>query len=263
MMRAMLVLWALCGATVQGLGVGVLAAQEPAWTWSGKLGAGDVLDVTNISGYIHVVRSSNGTATARAEKTGNRSDFDRVQIRVEHQGHTFRICAVYDAPDGEGCRNRTRNSRDDIRVGVNFDVGVPDGVELEVASVTGDLDVRDVHSDVTARTVSGDVEVSTSRVAKASTVSGSLDVEMRGTDWHDLSFSTVSGDITLGLPDGIGADVDFASVSGDLDSDFDISTSGRRRQWIGSHVRGVIGGGGRALKLNTVSGDVRIRRLAG
>jgi DUF4097 and DUF4098 domain-containing protein YvlB len=126
--------------------------------------------------------------------------------------------------------------------------------------VTGDIVARDVESDVTARTVTGEVEVSTTGVARASTVSGSIDVEMDSRDWDDLSFNAVSGAITLRMPADLDADVEFESLSGDFDSDFDLRSDRSRRRFIGSHVEGTIGSGGPSLSLHTVSGDVRILR---
>jgi Toastrack DUF4097 len=260
MMRVNLTGAGLWGTLALALAAGGLSAQDDTWTWSERVGSGDVLEVKNITGDIHVVRGSGTTLDVRAEKTGRRSDFDRIAVHVERDSHGFTICAVYDPRDDDSCDSRHNRGDRDIRAGVDFEVSLPSGVELIATSVTGDVEVRDVDSDVTARTVSGDVDVSTSGIASASTVSGSVDVQLAGTDWDDLEFNTVSGDITLTLPDGIGADVDFASLSGDLESDFDISSSARRHHIIGSRVRGVIGGGGKSLELHTVSGDVRIRR---
>ena len=54
-----------------------------------------------------------------------------------------------------------------------------------------------------ATTVSGSVIVSTTEVARGSTVTGTVDVEMGSDDWRELEFSTVSGDIIIRLPDGL------------------------------------------------------------
>ena len=116
---------------------------------------------------------------------------------------------------------------------------------------------------VRASSVDGDVFVSTTGTAWGNTVSGSIDIEMGSTDWQDLELRTVSGDITLWLPDAVDTDVDFESLSGDIESDFNITTTRRRsRRWIGSSVEGYIGRQGeRSLSFNTVSGDVRLRRM--
>jgi len=247
------------------------AQQENPFRWTGSLGSGKVLEVKGISGSIRAERASGGTAEVVAEKTGRDSDFDQVEIRVEQASDGVTVCAVYrpDRYDTDGC-DLNHADRDDrrwrgdgeIRVHVDFVVKVPDGVELIASQVSGDVEARDLRSNVTANSVSGDVFVSTTGVAEAHTVSGSLDIEMGSLDWKHLDFKTVSGDITLRLPAGLATDVDFESLSGDLDTDFDLKLQGRRsRRWVGAHVQGTIGdGGGRSLTLNTVSGDVRLRR---
>jgi hypothetical protein len=80
----------------------------------------------------------------------------------------------------------------------------------------------------------------------------------------DLEFRTVSGDITLWLPADFSANVEFSSLSGDFDTDFDMDIQNEReRRWVGSKVEGTIGGGGRDLSFNTVSGDVSLLRARG
>ena len=74
-------------------------------------------------------------------------------------------------------------------------------------TVTGDIEAEDLRSDVDANTVTGDITVSTSGIVRA---------------------NTVSGDITLWLPANVDVDVDFESLSGDIDSDFDITHTGRQ-----------------------------------
>lgn len=262
-MRTKWIGWSVCGATVLAFAAGGASAQEDTWSWSAQMGSGDQLTVRNITGNIHVVRASGGAADVRAQKTGTRQDFDRVAVHVERESDGYTICAVYDPRDDETCESRRNRDHDNIDASVDFEVSLPDGVGLSVTSVTGDVEVAGVRSRVDVKTVSGDVEVSTSETASASTVSGDVDVSMGNGDWDDLSFHSVSGDVTIALPDGIGTEVDFASLSGDLDSDFDITTRGRGHRWIGSHVQGVIGGGGRNLDVNTVSGDLRLRRTGG
>lgn len=227
--------------------------------------AGDVLEIENITGDIRIVHTGGSSAEVIAEKRGRESDFDRVQIRVEQNRDGFTLCAVYDGRDREGCGSRgdRDDDRDDdrnVRVSVHFEVRLPAGVEVVGSTVTGDVVVEGVESAVTARTVTGDVEVSTTGLAWASTVTGSIDVEMGSAQWEDLSFKTVTGDITLRLPSGIDADVEFESLTGDIDSDFDMRVDRERRRFLGAHVRGTIGSGGRSLSLKTVSGDVRLLR---
>ena len=152
-------------------------------------------------------------------------------------------------------------SIDDVDVDVDFEVRVPSGVLFTGRTVSGNVEVEDLDSFVLARTVSGDIYVSTSDLADAVTVSGSIDVAMGRADWRgDLEFHTVSGDITISFPESLNTEIEFETLSGDMDSDFPITMTSRRNQLIGGRISGTIGEGGRSLSLKTVSGDVRLRR---
>jgi len=191
-----------------------------------------------------------------------------VEIRVVEERDGYTVCAVYHASarSGNDCDNHNdggdRGRRRSIDVDVNYVVRVPAGVELVGTMVSGDIRAEGLRSQVRANTVNGDIYVSTSEKAWGNTVSGSIEIAMGSMDWKDLDFKTVSGDVTLWLPAGIDTDVDFASLSGDIDSDFDITMTGRKsRSWIGANIEGYIGTKGeRSLSFNTISGDVRLRR---
>jgi len=247
-----------------GAGIG---AQEP-FEWNGRLARGGTLEVKGISGSIRAEPTSGSSAVVVAEKTGRRGDFDQVEIRVVKHGDDVTICAVHgDADGGDDCSGRGSTRRGlfrrdrSIHVSVDFVVKLPAGTPLKAELISGDVDVRGVESDVTAATVSGDITISTSGLARAHAVSGSLDVAMGATEWDELDFNTVSGDITLRLPEATAADLEFQSVSGDLTSDFDLRLTGRiGRRWPGQPLRAKLGEGGRAITLRTVSGDVRLLR---
>ncbi len=242
-------------------------AQEEPFRWTGALAPGRVLEVTGIMGSIAAEPATGDEAEVVATKSGRSSDFTEVEIRVVEESDGVTICAVYHPEDfaGDDCDLDDRRGDFDhdhsARVDVDFVVRVPEGVELIATVVTGDVEAHGLRSDVTARSVSGDVAVSTSGVVDAGTVSGSLDVAMGSLDWSRLRFNTVSGDITVRLPEGLGAEVDFQSLSGELDTDFDLRVDRRRDgRWVGSRVEGTIGAGGRELAFHTVSGDVRLLR---
>jgi hypothetical protein len=258
---AMAAVAALCGAGA--------ASQENPFRWSGKMDAGQTLEVKGISGDIRTELASGSTAEVVAEKRGRSSDFDRVEVRMVKESDGITICAVYrpdENPDGcdmRGGDHRGRDRDDNIRVSVDYVVKLPAGVDFVGNTVSGDVDVKDVRSDVKASSVSGNVSVSTTGKGWGSTVSGDIDVEMGSLDWKDMDFKTVSGDITLRLPAAFAAKVDFESLSGDIDSDFDLKVTGRQaHRWVGAHVQATIGDGGdRSLTLKTVSGDVRLIKM--
>jgi hypothetical protein len=209
-----------------------------------------------------------------ARKRGTESDFPEVAIEMAQAGDRIVICAVYGSwnhgqdqchPDHEGRNsgdgNRHRNVSMDVEV--DYEVRLPAGVEFEGMVVSGDIDAEGLRSDVSVNTVEGRISVVTTGRAWANTVSGDIEIEMGDFGGGDLDFHTVSGDITLWLPSDFSADVEFSSLSGDFDTDFDMTVRSQKHRWVGSQVQGTIGGGGRELSINTVSGDVALRRSRG
>lgn len=268
------------GSRFMGLALGIslallahtapLQAQGDSFEWSGAMTRGQTLEVKGIVGAIRAVPASGNQARVVAVKRGDEDDFDEVAVEMVEVGNQIIICAVYgswnhgrnhcdpDARDRDADRERHRNVN--IDVDVDYEVQVPAGVKFEGAMVSGDITARGMASDVDVNTVDGDIFVSTSGRAWANTVSGDMEIEMGTTGNEDMDFHTVSGNITLWLPSSFAADVDFNSLSGDFDSDFDIAITRQRSRFIGNQVEGTIGGGGIDLSVNTVSGDLRIRR---
>jgi DUF4097 and DUF4098 domain-containing protein YvlB len=142
-------------------------------------------------------------------------------------------------------------------VQVRFSVMLPDGVRFDGRTVNGDIEAFDLESDVSLVTVNGDVDVSTSGFAQATTVNGSIDATMGAmVRSGGASFTTVNGNITLDLPDDVDADIDASWLNGGLDSDLPIQLNGGLRR---NRARGALGRGGAELILKTVNGSIRIR----
>lgn len=239
-------------------------AQEETFSWSDRMASGATLEVRGISGDVRATLAEGSTAEVVARKRGDRSDFDRVEILVLEEGGEVVVCAVYGAPrsrdscDHDGDRDRWDD--DDLDVRVDFEVRVPTGVDFHGATVAGDVMAEGLRSDVTGRTVSGNVHLVTSESAWGATVSGDLDLEMGRLDPDRMRFKTVSGDITLRIPEGLDLDVEFESLSGDFRSDLDGRFQREDGRWVGNEVRGFIGSGGPRLSLQTVSGNARLVR---
>jgi hypothetical protein len=261
--KGMIRLTTLAIAAALGLAAGAEAAKD--FEWKGKIAGDGVLEIEAISGEIRASLADGEQVEVVAIKHGRRGDFDDVDIEVEQRGSRVTICARY-GDRRSGCDKgwdgrHHHHGNQNIGVDIEFEVRLPAGVELEANMVSGDIEARGLRSRVTARSVSGGIDIETSEWADAGTVSGDIRATMDRGDWKgDLDFESVSGDIILTLPEGFGADVEFESLSGDLDSDFEIERRSRRNRFVGAHIRGTIGGGGRSLSLKTVSGDAELRR---
>jgi len=144
-------------------------------------------------------------------------------------------------------------------VQVDFTVHVPAGVRFAGHTVNGDVNADGIGADVKAATVNGSVDIRTSGFAEASTVNGNITCRLGRSSFENaVEFETVNGSITIEMPDGLNADFRASTVNGSIDSDFPILVTGKvsRRS-----LRGSIGDGGPELRLSTVNGSIRLRKI--
>ncbi len=227
--------------------------------WRGTVAQGDRIEIENIAGNVRASFTAGDEVVVHAIKTGRDSDPASVTIEVVHHADGVTICAVY--PDVAGMRpndcqpgfggNMTNRGND---VTVEFELMVPAGVEF-VARVTGGaVEAEGLHSDVFVITVGGDITVSTTGIAAATSVSGSIDVVIGEADPdRNLAFRTTHGDVTVQVPSNTNAAVIASTSSGSVESSFDLEGTRTRKY-------GTLGSGGPNLWLSTLNGNVNLRR---
>ena len=246
---------------------GVIAAPASAqdtWNWRKAIPAGRSIEIQGVNGDVLATAASGSEVEVIARKSADRSDPDDVKIEVvEHEGGVT-ICAVYPTPRNgraneclPGARGRSNSENNDVDV--DFEVRVPRGVLFTGKTVNGRVRATGMTADVVANTVNGSVNVSTTGLAEARTVNGSITVRMGRTNWTDhLEFVTVNGGITIEMPGDLSADVHATTVNGSLSSDWPMTIRGK---WGPRRMNGKIGNGGRELTLDTVNGDIELRKL--
>ena len=239
--------------------------QQNEFRWHEPLAAGRVIEIKGINGNVEASPAAGGEVEVVAIKRSRRSNPDEVRIEVVRHGEGVTICAIYPTAEGrepntcspgDGGRSNVQNND----VSVNFMVRVPAGVRFTGKTVNGRVEAEGLSADVEARTVNGGVNVSTTGLARASTVNGSIRVVMGNANWTDeLAFKTVNGGIDLSVPAGLNAQVEAKTVNGDISTDFPMTVTGtfsKRR------LTGTVGSGGRDLRLETVNGSVQLRRAS-
>src|SRR6267143_2121337 len=228
-MRSLVIAVFFCVATVA-----VAAGQD--FNWHGRIAAGKRLEVKCVNGDVRAVLASGGEAVVNARKHAPRA---RRENSCEPGDHWS-------------------SSTDNNDVTVDFEVQVPAGIEFNGQTVNGQMSAEGLKGDVRASTVNGSVRVTTTGLAEASTVNGSVYAEMGRADWtNDLEFSTVNGGITLVLPGKLDTDLRANTVNGDIETDWPLTITGRFSQ---RRLRGTIGAGGRGLSLSTVNGEIRLKK---
>jgi hypothetical protein len=228
------------------------------------LAAGRTLQIRGINGNVSAEPAAGGEFEVVAVKRARQSDPDEVRIEVVRHAEGVLICAVYPNHGGEPNTCELNNSRSQVRdndTNVNFTVRVPAGVHFQGQTVNGNVEAEGLGADVDAKTVNGSINVSTTGLARAKTVNGSITAVMGRADWPaGLEFKTVNGAINLTLPSNLSTQVEAKTLNGAISTDFPLTVTGsysRRR------LSGTIGGGGdRRLILETVNGSVQIRRAS-
>lgn len=254
------------------------AVQQQPFRWSGRIASGKTIEVKGVRGTIRALPASGSEVAVTATRSARRGDPESVRIEVVPHDGGVTVCAVYPRGSGSWDGSRRRNGEregeggynrceagdwrglnvQDDEVSVDFTVRVPAGVRLAAHNVTGDVDAEGMRGYVDARSVSGDVRISTTGFGEASTVSGEIVAVLGSGGWSgDLDFRTVSGDITLELPARTSTEVRVETMSGDIESDFPLDVE---RRSMRRRARGTLGQGGRELYVTTLSGDVRLRR---
>jgi len=230
--------------------------------WSENMRAGEVLEIKGVNGDISVSPASGSEVVVVAEARSRKSDPSTVRVEVvEHPGG-FTLCAVYpNARSGEanycGVGEDGRMNTRDNDVQVDFRIELPRGVDFTGRTVNGEVDARNLESDVRAITVNGDIDVSTTGFAEAETVNGSIDAIVGARELGvGASFSTVNGSITLDLDDEVDANLDASWLNGGFESDLPFTLEGRMSR---RSAKGRLGNGGPELELSTVNGSIRIR----
>lgn len=250
------------------LGASALEAQksDDSFEWKGRLAAGKTLEIRGINGDIRVTAARGDEAVVQATKRAKKGDVSSVKIKVEEHADGVTICAIYPGGSGDDCAsgNKGRKGRSDDDRGddvvVDFTIEVPATVRFEGGTVNGGIDAQGLRADAEVSTVNGAIVLATTGVGSATTVNGSVRLSIGSAAWDGrLEARTVNGSVTVEMPQPTDLDVEASTLNGSISSDFPLTLQGKMSP---QRIKGTIGKGGRQLRLETVNGDVQLRRAA-
>lgn len=234
---------------------------EP-WLYTATLPAKATVWLRDMNGDITVEPAEGQTVEVRADRSFRHASADSVRLLTSVTDSGLTVCAVWPSastacgPDGRYTTEGMRHGND---VAVSFTVRLPRGVGLDASTINGDVVVRGAAAPVGATTVNGDVSVETDLgPVQAVTVNGDVNATIgRLAGSSDVKVTTVRGDVTLRLPDDLDAVVSGHTVTGDIASEFPLSVTGK----FASHsILGTLGRGGRRVQIETVTGDIDLRK---
>ena len=238
------------------------AAAQQEWTWNGTVPPGRTIEVKGVNGGIRAVAASGSDVRVRVLKSARRDDPEDVEMVVLEHADGVTICAVYPSRSsrepnrcaaGDGGRNSVQNN--DVKV--EWEVQVPRGVNLVARTINGGIDAQDLSSNVVARTINGGIDISTSGIAEAFTVNGSIDATLGSSNWNDeIAFRSTNGSVVVTFTGDLNAQVSAATTTGSIDTDFPLEVRGR---FMNRSISGTVGSGGRLLSMKTTNGRIELR----
>ena len=241
------------------------------FNWSGRVQSGRWIRIRNLNGSITVGQANGDNVEVTATKRYRRGDPNFVRIETKKFGpgdENVLICALWG--ENSSCdehnyqtrsdrRGRDRDRDDNNDVSVEFRVLVPKGVKVGANTINGAVTVDGVTAQVDAGTINGDVDVSTTGgPVNASSINGDVRARLGRVDSDaSMAFTTITGNVIVEFGGDFGADVDLHTLNGSLNTNFEMTISGRLDP---KHLRTHIGKpGGPRIRLETINGSVELR----
>ena len=177
-------------------------------------------------------------------------DNDKFSLQTEESNGTLKIKSDYGdlfkkhknnvtiTHNGEGCNSYNYCSNHNNIV-INYVIYVPKNMELKIKSISGSVEAADYFGELNLDLISGNITVKKhSKNMYLKTISGDIDIYV-----SDAKFEakTISG-----------------SVYSDLEIDFD---QNKKNRSYGSKITATVKNGTASLKLNTISGDIFLRKI--
>jgi hypothetical protein len=221
-------------------------APQKDFRWQGRLAPNQAIEIQNVRGNVRAEPASGDQVEVIAVKDG-RDDPAQVTIQVsEHEGGVT-LCAIYPnrdpnrpyrcLPNKIGKAQKVSTNIDGGFASIQFDGS--GGGEIRLIDVSVDFVVR-VPKNVGFIGFTVDGQVETKSLAS------------------DVTAQSVLGNVVIELLSGGDARVQAKSDLGGIESDWPLTQKSRND--FGQSAQGVIGGGQYNLRLDTATGNIRLRR---
>lgn len=237
------------------IAAGTLADETEKFEQTYPLNAGGKVSVSNINGSITVETWDKNEVKLEYVKTADdREALADIIVRIEAQPNSFNVETDY----GSLFRNQRKGYR---RSDVEYRLTVPRNAVLnEIEAVNGSVKITGASNMTKASAVNGEVRAINLRgTANLSTVNGTVvaDFDQLQTGGR-VSLNTVNGTVELMIPSDASATIKADTVNGKISNDFGLPV--RKGEYVGSDLYGKVGGGDVQIRLNSVNGELAVRR---
>jgi len=150
---------------------------------------------------------------------------DDYKWTFDSTGNSFEVHSRFDFPKGRGCCGNSNdcNCNCNCRSNINLVVYVPANANLNVETINGNITITGRTAEVLAKSISGYVDMAVSPDSKA--------------------------------------DVKLSTITGTMYSDMNLNLDEKNAKRVGgSHIDTELNGGGKEIHLETISGDIYLRK---
>jgi hypothetical protein len=228
---------------------------QDEWTRSYDVKPGGKIEIININGRIDAQPSDSGRFEVRAERIAKARTDDSARAVLERLD-------ILETASADGVKIETK-PRERLSMGqqqeVRYHLKVPSGVALDLQTVNGGVEVRDVDSTLVATTTNGGVTARdvTGRI-EATATNGGITLDLTSVHASGIKAETVNGGVQLRLPEGAKADISARCVNGGIAvGDLKLEAVGERSR---RRLDARLNGGGPKIEIETTNGGIRIGR---
>lgn len=224
------------------------------------LNANGRVSVENVNGPITIEAWDRNEVKLTAIKTADtREHLADVKIKIDARPDAISIEADYD----EWNRNNNgqwKNKNYD-KLEVEFRLMVPRGAVLDqIEAVNGSITVMNMTNITRVSAVNGEVKAVNLRgTAKLETVNGGVEADFSTLQTgSQITLATVNGRANLIIPSDANATIRAETTNGTIANDFGLPI--RKGEYVGRDLYGKVGSGDVRIKLESVNGQLSIRR---
>jgi hypothetical protein len=253
-------------------------------TLSFAAGGGRMLDVRNMTGFIHVEATNEAAVQMSIRKViraATSNDLAEAQrdVRLDFRDGGPRVEATVTDRRGQVCGEPSNDhgerwGRVHYEVRFDFTIRVPRDAALRLCTVNGgDVIVNGTQGNFEISNVNGLIALNqVAGAGTAHTVNGPVTVSFTANPQQPSSFKTVNGNVDVSFRDGLAADLAMKTFNGGLFTDFEAQAlagaapaPGERRNGrfvyrANEFTRVRVGNGGPEITFETLNGNVRARR---
>lgn len=233
------------------------------WNWHKQLAPGQRLTIRNISGPVDLQSSAGSEATVTTEKSWIGNDSATVRVVALETASGVTICAVDVESQSDECGGHhwsSGNHHSHNGVAVKFTIQVPKGVNVDIGTVTGDVQIMGGTGAITAKSGTGDVTATTMGwPVDIESGTGDVSVTLGAPGQGLANVKSGTGDVSVTLPTSANLTLDAHTGTGDLSDDFGLPVI-EQKYGPSKSLAGKLGSGGGRLSLGSGTGDIAINK---